>query len=87
MQEPKSGVRKKPAAPPLGFIVKVKPQPKKAKIDKASVEKLSDAKGKPGSESEKSPEPVKTSNGDSKKPSDLSSIGLVSYSDESEEDD
>ncbi|TXG63203.1 hypothetical protein EZV62_010197 [Acer yangbiense] len=87
--EQKSGGRKNPATRPLGMIVKVKPQPKKAKINEVSVEKPSEVK-KTDIDAEKSPEPVKTSNiGDTNtnKADDISKIGLVSYSDESEDDD
>ncbi|KAI9182241.1 hypothetical protein LWI28_023428 [Acer negundo] len=85
--EQKSGGRKNPATRPLGMIVKVKPQPKKAKINELSVEKHSEVKNT-DIDSEKSPEPVKTSNiGDTNKADDVSKIGLVSYSDESEDDD
>ncbi|KAK3194405.1 hypothetical protein Dsin_025715 [Dipteronia sinensis] len=87
VQEQKSGGRKHPATRPLGLIVKLKPQPKKAKINEASVEKPSEVK-KTDIDAEKSPEPVKTSNiGDTNKADDVSKIGLVSYSDESEDDD
>ncbi|KAI9180394.1 hypothetical protein LWI28_004388 [Acer negundo] len=83
----KSGGRKNPATRPLGMIVKVKPQPKKAKINELSVEKHSEVKNT-DIDSEKSPEPVKTSNiDDTNKADDVSKIGLVSYSDESEDDD
>ncbi|KAI9180424.1 hypothetical protein LWI28_004713 [Acer negundo] len=87
VQEQKSGGRKNPATRPLGMIVKVKPQPKKAKINELSVEKHSKVKNT-DIDSEKSPEPVKTSNiDDTNKADDVSKIGLVSYSDESEDDD
>ncbi|KAK1558319.1 hypothetical protein Q3G72_001058 [Acer saccharum] len=88
-QEQKSGGRKNLATRPLGMIVIVKPQPKKAKINEVSVEKPSEVK-KTDIDVEKSPEPVKTSNiGDTNtnKADDVSKIGLVSYSDESEDDD
>ncbi|KAK2649823.1 hypothetical protein Ddye_017312 [Dipteronia dyeriana] len=87
VQEQKSGGRKNPATRPLGMIVKVKPQAKKAKINESRVEKSSEVK-KTDIDAEKSPEPVKTTNiGDTNKVDDVSKIGLVSYSDESEDDD
>ncbi|KAK2649819.1 hypothetical protein Ddye_017308 [Dipteronia dyeriana] len=86
-KEQKSGGRKNPATRPLGMIVKVKPQAKKAKINESRVEKSSEVK-KTDIDAEKSPEPVKTTNiGDTNKVDDVSKIGLVSYSDESEDDD
>ncbi|KAH7578182.1 hypothetical protein JRO89_XS01G0350000 [Xanthoceras sorbifolium] len=85
--EQKSGGRKNPPTRPLGMIVKVKPQPKKAKIDQGSVERPSEMVKKTDIGAEKSPEPMKTSNGDTNNADDASKIGLVSYSDESEDDD
>ncbi|KAL5792049.1 hypothetical protein ACOSP7_000643 [Xanthoceras sorbifolium] len=87
VQEQKSGGRKNPPTRPLGMIVKVKPQPKKAKIDQGSVERPSEMVKKTDIGAEKSPEPMKTSNGDTNNADDASKIGLVSYSDESEDDD
>ncbi|RVX01619.1 hypothetical protein CK203_017391 [Vitis vinifera] len=86
IREQKPVVRKNPPSHRLGMIIKVKPQAKKAKVDPANSE---------GSEI------VKTPSIDTEKPSDLEkkysvytdeahdvpANGLVSYSDESEEDD
>ncbi|KAF8401216.1 hypothetical protein HHK36_012145 [Tetracentron sinense] len=77
-QKPLGVGRKNLSSRPLGrMIITVKPQAKKAKIDhEANLGETS--------------EPVKTSNGDTDKPPDVIKCalgGLVSYSDESEEDD
>ncbi|KAF9592907.1 hypothetical protein IFM89_018623 [Coptis chinensis] len=77
IQEAKPLGRKKPPAGPLGgLVIKVKPQAKKAKIDNSSLEGP--------------PDMTKTSNGDCDKPSGIEKCvlgDLVSYGDESEEDD
>lgn len=69
------------------MIIKVKPQAKKAKIDHGSVEEPSDIVKTPDVNIEKSPDPVKTSNGDTANPNDVAKTCLVTYSDESEDDD
>ncbi|OMO64123.1 hypothetical protein CCACVL1_22031 [Corchorus capsularis] len=83
-QEQKSAGRKNPAASPLGMIIKVKPQAKKAKIDPEK--ELPDANKTPVVDTIQIPNPVNTPNGDSSKSPDVVKTGLVSYSDESDDD-
>ncbi|KAJ0053295.1 hypothetical protein Pint_00766 [Pistacia integerrima] len=87
VQEQKPTGRKNPPTRPLGMIIKVKPQAKKAKIDHGSVEEHSDMVKKPDVNTEKSPDPMKTSNGDTANSNDVAKTCLVTYSDESEDDD
>jgi len=87
VQEQKSAGRKNPPARPFGMIIKVQPQAKKAKLDPGPSEKTSDVVKIPGVDPEKSSEPVTTSNSDTRKNQDIGIAGLVSYSDESEEED
>lgn len=89
LQEHKSVGRKNPPARPrpFGMIIKVKPQAKKAKLDPGTSEKPSDVVKILGVDPEKSLEPVTTSNSDTNESQDFGIAGLVSYSDESEEDD
>ncbi|XP_059437421.1 uncharacterized protein LOC132170448 [Corylus avellana] len=87
LQEQKSAGRKNPPARPFGMIIKVQPQAKKAKLDPGTSEKPSDVVKIPGVDPEKSSEPVTTSNSDTSENQDVGIAGLVSYSDESEEDD
>lgn len=90
MQEQKAAGRKNPPTRPLSVIIKVKPQAKRAKIDEKSVEEPSDIVKIPDN-TRKSPEPVKTSNSDihDHDSHDVTKTvtGLVSYSDESSDDD
>ncbi|MED6110516.1 hypothetical protein PIB30_043769 [Stylosanthes scabra] len=82
IQEEKSaGLKKNPPSRPLSMIVKVKPQAKKAKIDGANAEV---SKAETTSENDK----PNTSENDKPKSSEpaQSLNGLVSYSDESDED-
>lgn len=81
-QEQKSVGRKKPAAHPLGMIIKVKPQAKKAKIDQEK--EVSNEMKAADVDTMKTPNPVNTRNGG--KSRDVVKAGLVSYSDESEDD-
>ncbi|XP_039035873.1 PSME3-interacting protein-like [Hibiscus syriacus] len=67
--------KKNPAAWPLGMIIKVKPQAKRAKNEPG--EKLVKA---PGADN------VKSAEGDPDKSLNVAKIDLVSYSDESEDD-
>ncbi|WRX11062.1 FAM192A/Fyv6 [Theobroma cacao] len=83
-QEQKSVGRKNPAARPLGMIIKVKPQAKKAKIDQE--QELPNTMKAPNVDTLKTPNPVNTLNGDTNNPPDVVKTGLVSYSDESEDD-
>ncbi|XP_021279930.1 protein FAM192A [Herrania umbratica] len=83
-QEQKSVGRKNPAARPLGMIIKVKPQAKKAKIDQEK--ELPNTMKAPNVDTLKTPNSVNTFNGDTDKAPDVVKTGLVSYSDESEDD-
>ncbi|KAK8635572.1 hypothetical protein V6N13_004305 [Hibiscus sabdariffa] len=78
-QEQKSVGKKNPAARPLGMIIKVKPQAKRAKTEPE--EKPVSATEAPDADTVKSPE------GDTDKSLNVGITGLVSYSDESEDDD
>ena len=64
------------------MIIKVKPQAKKAKIDQEK--ELPNAMKAPDVDTVKTPNPANTPNGD--KSLDVAKTGLVSYSDESEDD-
>ncbi|EEF47167.1 uncharacterized protein LOC8265876 isoform X2 [Ricinus communis] len=74
-----------PPSRPLSMIIKVKPQAKKAKIGHGNVEP-SDYVKTPDVDSEKSSDLVKIPNGCSNEFHDVAKTGLVSYSDESEDD-
>ncbi|KAB1200430.1 hypothetical protein CJ030_MR0G007253 [Morella rubra] len=88
IQERKPVGRKNPPAHPLGMIIKVKPQPKKAKLDPGASDEPSDVAKTRGADAERASEPVTTrSNNNVDKTQDVRITGLVSYSDESEEDD
>ncbi|GMJ01358.1 hypothetical protein like AT3G62140 [Hibiscus trionum] len=78
-QEQKSAGKKNPAARPLGMIIKVKPQAKRARTEPE--EKPVSATKAPDVNTVKSPE------GDPGKSLNVAKTGLVSYSDESEDDD
>lgn len=82
-----SVAKKHPAAAPLNMIIKVKPQRKKAKMDQESVQEPSDTAKELDSSTKKSSDSTKTPNGDTNKSHDVVTSGLVSYSDESEDDD
>lgn len=87
MQEQKSAGKKNPPARPLAMIIKVKPQAKKAKLDQGGVVETSSATNISYVDAEKTSQPTKIPNGDTDKTSDVLKTGLVSYSDESDEDD
>ncbi|XP_048337284.1 uncharacterized protein LOC107426169 [Ziziphus jujuba] len=88
VQEQKSVGKKNPPARSLGMLIKVKPQPKRAKLDQGDVEEPSNAAKVPDVGIEKSSQPIATPNGGgADKWNDAAKTGLVSYSDESEEDD
>lgn len=87
MQEQKSVGKKNLPARPLSMIIKVKPQAKKARIDQGSVDEPSDIVKTPDVNTEKSSDPVEISGTDANDSNDVSKTGLVSYSDESEDDD
>ncbi|KAK7284516.1 hypothetical protein RJT34_19262 [Clitoria ternatea] len=86
LQEEKSTGKKHPASRPLGMIIKVKPPAKKAKVDEGNAEVVSKAGTIPANDKSKSLEPVQSSNGEADKSRDIGQIGLVSYSDESDND-
>lgn len=73
--------KKKSASLPLSLIVKVKPQAKKAKVDEGNSERVVN-------DNSKSVESVKLLNGEVDKSHEVSQtgLGLVSYSDESDDD-
>ncbi|CAK7348534.1 unnamed protein product [Dovyalis caffra] len=79
--EQKSVGRKNPPARPLSMIIKVKPQAKKAKMDQGNVEEHLEIGKTPDVYIEKSSDTVKVPS------NDVAKTGLVSYSDESEDDD
>lgn len=88
IQEHKIAGRKHPPARPLSMIIKVKPQPKKAKLDSASLEEPQDTTKTSNSDTEKSLDGVSTTKGDAEESySKVAKPGLVSYTDESEDDD
>ncbi|KAK8630453.1 hypothetical protein V6N13_079245 [Hibiscus sabdariffa] len=78
-QEQKTVGKRNPAARPLGMIIKVKPQAKRAKTEPE--EKLVSATKARDADN------VKSAGGDSDKSLNVAKTGLVSYSDESEDDD
>ncbi|KAE9460380.1 hypothetical protein C3L33_07724, partial [Rhododendron williamsianum] len=82
VQEKKLVGRKNPPARPLGMIIKVKPQAKKAKIVMGNL----DVVKSPSVDTEKHLDSVKSPNGDGDEPHVVANTGLVSYSDDSEED-
>ncbi|XP_061366272.1 uncharacterized protein LOC133309508 [Gastrolobium bilobum] len=85
IQEEKSAGKKNPASRSLGMIVKVKPQTKKAKLDEGNGE-VSKAGTTPGDDKSKSLEPVQSLNYEADKTREVVQTGLVSYSDESDDD-
>lgn len=87
IQEQKSIGRKNQPARPLGMIIKVKPQAKKAKLETGTSEQPSEVVKIHAVDAEKSSETLKKSNSNTSKSQDVGISGLVSYSDESEEDD
>lgn len=86
MQEQKSAGKKNPASGPLGMIIKVKPQAKKAKVDQGNAEEISKAGNTPVNDKNKSLETLQPLNGEADKSQVVALTGLVSYSDESDED-
>lgn len=88
MQEHKLAGRKNPPPRPLSMIIKVKPQPKKAKMDSASLEEPQDTIKSSNSDTEKPLDGVLTPKGDAEEScSEVAKPSLVSYTDESEDDD
>ncbi|GLT31776.1 hypothetical protein SLA2020_064860 [Shorea laevis] len=99
-QEQKPVAKKHPAAHPLSMIIKVKPQAKKAKTGHGSAEEPSETAKMPEVDARKTPDPAEAPNGETKPDSTKTTEGdankypdgvaktcLVSYSDESEDDD
>ncbi|CAB4271825.1 unnamed protein product [Prunus armeniaca] len=86
IQEQKSSGKRNPPPRPLGMIIKVKPQAKKAKIDQGGVEEPTNTVTTPNVDTDKNLEVMKTPNSDTDKSSVVAKTGLVSYSDESEDD-
>lgn len=80
-------MRKKPPARPLGMIIKVKSQAKKAKVDPGNSEAPESEKTSSVVEAEKLPDLEKKCGVDSHQAHEVPASGLVSYSDESENDD
>ncbi|KAI4325048.1 hypothetical protein MLD38_030476 [Melastoma candidum] len=85
-EEDKPVVKKRKPAPPLGMIVKVKPQAKKANVDPQNPGKDPDERKTPGSSIEKPSQPVDPQRDSASDPRDGASLGLVSYSDDSEDE-
>lgn len=85
-QEQKSAEKKNPPPRRLGMIIKVQPQAKKAKIDQGGSEEPRNTLKRPHVDTEKTLEVIKTLNGGIDKSSVAAKTGLVSYSDDSEED-
>lgn len=87
MQKQKSTGKKNPPPRPSGMIIKVKPQAKRAKLDQEDAKEPSHTAKVPEVGTEKSLQQRKLPNGGSDELNDVVKTGLVSYSDESEEDD
>lgn len=68
------------------MIIKVKPQAKKAKLDQQTIEEPSQATPN-AHDAGKIATSVEIHNGDTKISPDVGKTGLVSYSDESDQDD
>jgi hypothetical protein len=78
--------KKNPASHPLSMIIKVKPQAKKAKLDEGNTE-VSKAGINSVNDKSKPLEPVQPLNDIADKASEeVAQTGLVSYSDESDDD-
>ncbi|KAL5537681.1 hypothetical protein UlMin_045274 [Ulmus minor] len=87
VQEQKSAGKRDPPARPLGMMIKVKPQPKKAKLDVRGIGEQPNPVRTHDVDTDKSSEPMKAPDGDNYRPSDVAKTGLVSYSDDSDDDD
>lgn len=87
MQEQKPTGKRNPATRPFNAIIKVKPQPKKAKATEKE-EKETPGNGKPASQVDQTSLDSAKGNVTGKTTESLQTgLGLVSYSDESEDDD
>nr|XP_011467160.1 PREDICTED: protein FAM192A [Fragaria vesca subsp. vesca] len=78
--------KRNPPAFPLGMIVKVKPQAKKAKTDQGGIGEATSTAKPTNVNTDKTLEVTKTPEGDADNSSAVSETGLVSYSDDSEDD-
>lgn len=85
-QEEKPAGKKNPASRPLSMFIKVKPQSKKARVDEGNTEEVSKAGTTPVNDKSKSLESVQSLNGEAVKSLEVAQTGLVSYSDESDDD-
>ncbi|KAF5733429.1 hypothetical protein HS088_TW17G00972 [Tripterygium wilfordii] len=86
-QEQKPIGKKNSASRPLSMIVKVKPQAKKARTDAGNVEEETDKLKRPSPTMNKSSNTMKMSNDYAVECHYVAKSGLVSYSDESGDDD
>lgn len=84
-EKPAAG-KKNPASRPLSMIIKVKPQAKKAKVDEGNTEEVSKAGITSVNDKSKPLEPVQPLNVIADKSNGVGLTGLVSYSDESDDD-
>ncbi|XP_058749718.1 uncharacterized protein LOC131622694 [Vicia villosa] len=84
-EEPAAG-KKNPASRPLSMIIKVKPQAKKAKVDEGNTKEVSKAGITCVNDKSKPLESVQPLNGVADKSNEVALTGLVSYSDESDDD-
>ncbi|KAL5561101.1 hypothetical protein UlMin_030848 [Ulmus minor] len=87
VQEQKSAGKRNPPARPLGMMIKVKPQAKKAKLDVRGIGEQPNPVKTHDVDTDKSSEPMKAPDSDNYRPSDVAKTGLVSYSDDSKDDD
>ncbi|XP_038681273.1 PSME3-interacting protein [Tripterygium wilfordii] len=87
VQEQKPIGKKNSASRPLSMIVKVKPQAKKARTDAGNVEEETDKLKRPSPTMNKSSNTMKMSNDYAVECHYVAKSGLVSYSDESGDDD
>ncbi|KAF4371720.1 hypothetical protein G4B88_030824 [Cannabis sativa] len=87
VQEQKAARKKNPHPRPLGVIIKVKPQAKKAKLDQEDVIELpSNETNICDVDTEKRSQPANLPSHDNDKTNAVVRTSLVSYSDESEDD-
>lgn len=78
--------KRNPPAFPLGMIVKVKPQVKKAKTDQGGIGEATSTAKPANVDTDKTLEVTRIPEGDADNSSAVSKTGLVSYSDDSEDD-
>lgn len=87
MQEKPSVRRETPVTRPPSMIIRVKPQAKKARIEPRSPEKAGSTTEIPDAKAEEPSKSAKTLDTNSDRPLEAAITGLVSYSDESEDED